>query len=236
MPSIPVFAVTVPGTFPTINGVVDNDAGWLNMSSAVLDNPGLGCTALFKIARHSEATNNFVDLGVITDPYSMSDETYLVLGIRSPMAGGGYCSWKMIVQFPVPNTTIGTKLSPSNIWFGRDCPTESDPDGGWNTAGYKYSQPKPHWLWDTKFSHKLNRWQLELKIPTNAGVADDGIYFPPIGTAFRLYVCVISKQTDGTYTPHLPWPPNSSMAGSNPFCGMPYPEDATKGWGNAYYE
>lgn len=239
MPSIPVYQVTDPAVFPNPNGVVDTDLGWLNMSAANLDNPGPGCTALFKIARHTEGAQQYVDLGVSTNSYATTNTSYLVVGVYyQPPAGPPDCAWKIVVQFP-PSSTIGQNKESPLIQYANNCPDIGAPNGGWNTPGNAYTQVKPgssHWLGKTRFYHKLSRWGIEMKIPVLNAIADDGIFFPTDGSAFKLYVAVVVRKTDGTYNPHLTWPPLSHMGGNNILCGMPHPDDPLNGWGLASFE
>jgi len=226
-----------------IDGVVTGDGGWDGVSPTTLGSPGPGCTAQFKIARHTipngdQPPLDYVDLGVLLDSFAITDKTYLVLGVRSTLSNGTTdCPWKIIVQFPPAVLAVGAINRPSpRILYANNVPPSAMPNSGWNAAGNVYKTPKAgSWLLNTRFSHRaVGRWEMEMRIPNVDELSPNGIYFPAAASGFKLYVCAVVVK-NSAFNPQLPWPPGSTMGGANYLCGMPHPEADPDGWGVGFF-
>jgi hypothetical protein len=178
---------------PTIDGKVEDDAGW-NGATRVNLSADLGGTrsAVFQIGK--DRTNVYISF-VVDAPVPGTDNT-IVLGLSTD--GNPTDDWRIHIRPFGTGIVDGFNQVPYVVTYWRNSAT-------WNTTGAIGTVAAPgFWLKDNiRFSKTPSYWAIEIKIPMNK------IYFPTgtgSGDTFKLYANVLSTNILwGTYTQD-PWP------------------------------
>jgi hypothetical protein len=193
---------------PTMDGQVASDPGWNGAGRVDLDLSGVVPQVYARLVR--TATHVYIGLSVNTPPLAPTSNDRIVICLSTSDA---QAAWRIHIQPYSDSVSIGQGQAAfieywrnSSTWKGNVSPQNpSDP-----------AAPAP-WLQTAQvptFFHGLSFWEMELKIPIESNLANDdlrtGVYFPPIGTSFKLYFNILRVSGAG-YAFQYPWKSSSKI-------------------------
>jgi hypothetical protein len=188
---------------PTIDGIVEDDAGW-NGAARVNLSVGLGTTRSAVLQMGKTGADVYISFVVETPSADLSDTIVLVLSTD----GNPAHDWRIHIQPFVGGVTNGENQVPTVVTYWRNSTT-------WNNPG-AISTPALDGFWlkdNIRFSNNDSHWAIEIKIPIETNIANagsnDAIYFPTgtgPGDTFKFYANVlIPIILPGIYVQY-PWP------------------------------
>lgn len=228
MPAAVPITIPILPAAPAMSGNLTVDAGWTGALKV-----DLGMKSHFLIGRVAEAGGLFsVYIGVYCDEFLPNANTRVVLGVVTKQTAPS-CAWKIHYR-PLP-VGAGGSIARDDFW--RTLPTGAGT--GWNAAGGFTTQPTaagwpytPNAMSWAKGGGN-NLWTMEIKIQPLAAAPYNnmGVWFPAIGSSFKMYVNALSVNASNVATAQFPWPstsPISTIIDTNT------PDMATK-WGQASF-
>ncbi len=210
--------IPVTATPPTMDGVVDGDAGWQGAARVDLDCPGVAPSTYLRLCRVTTPSNAlYVGLQVNTPGIVPHSLDRVVLGFVPDNVDSH--AWRIHVT-PFPGAISMGPSTAAAVSFWRNYASWNSGSSGSTPGG---AGSPSSWLQAAtiKITNVDNaRWGLEMMIPiadVGGAGSDAGIYLPPTGT-FKLYVNVV-KAAPGSFMQY-PWP-SSALLGTSICTGTP---------------
>ncbi len=211
---------------PTLDGLVVGDPGWDGAARIDLDCSGTVPETYVRWVR----TATHVYMGLVVKTPGIAPDLYdrVVLAFRTlddPSA------WRIHIEPFGLSTPLGAGHPPA-VRFWRNSST-------WNAGGMVVTPANGNGQWLMPAEIPLQylggtHWEMELRIPiepnSNNVLANNGIFFPAVGTAFKLYLNVVKTSGSG-FACQYPWR-NTSIISPTLTTGTP----AYSQWGIASFD
>jgi hypothetical protein len=193
--------ICVPATgTPTLDGVVIGDPGWDGSARIDLDCSGTVPETYVRWVR--TATHVYMGLVVKTPGIAPDLFDRVVLAFRTLDDAS---AWRIHIEPFGLSTPLGAG-HPSSVRFWRG-------SSNWNSGGVMLTPANGNGQWLMPAEIPLQylagtHWEMELRIPIEANatnaLANNGIFFPAVGTTFKLYVNVVKASGSG-FACQYPW-------------------------------
>jgi len=206
--------------FPVLDGRVFGDPNWTPVPA---NNLGGVAGVYFKMVRGLDPSGvDSVMVGIMVSKVPAlipSSQVQVILGfVFDETADPPPCAWRLHVQ-PFANGTPQQQmtLAAADACYWRQAPPSTN-----NTLGWNGPEAVKHQAWLSSnskvwsYSNAQGTWSMELKLPVNLVncLGDLSLAFPPAGTAFRLYVDVLSTPNGGgAGNSQYPWPAGMGITG-----------------------
>lgn len=220
---MPPIYVPVMTAAPVIEGKVHTEAVWATALQVPLGSTGI---TYFRIGRYTDpgTGKQHVYLGFFANEFQPTMNARVVLAFQTLYnpPPGPTCAWKIHVSpfdLAVPSMV---SITPKQIEYWRNPPPPGNPASGWNMPGGSTvvppTNPTNAWILNNTraWYFATNMWSMEMKIPVNAAgnYTDAGIWFPPAGTMWRLFVNVLNTPNAGAGgNIQRPWPATTLQMG-----------------------
>jgi hypothetical protein len=193
---------------PAMDGVVAADPGWNGAGRVDLDLAGVVPQVYARFVRTS--SHVYLGLSVNTPPLAPTTDDRVVLCLSTSDA---QAAWRIHIQ-PFGSSVAAGLVNPAVVEYWRNSSTwkgnvgPQNPSDSFNPAPWLQPASIPINYVNTSF------WEMELKIPIETNIANDdnrtAVYFPPVGTSFKLYLNVLRVSANG-YAFQYPWKTSSKI-------------------------
>ena len=218
--------VPASGT-PTLDGGVVGDLGWDGSARIDLDCPGAVPETWARWTR--TATHVYLGLVVTTPGLAPNPNDRIVLALRTH---DDATAWRIHITPFGLSTPLGPG-HPQEVKFWRNSATWNG-----NVIAQTPSTGNATWLMPDQIHFDYSggdHWELELRMPIESNVGSAGssnaVYFPPVGTAFRVYLNLVKTEGASGYAFQYPWRSGSTLKTSITKGTPPFTD-----WGTASFD